>query len=186
MDSFFLRLGFLLFDTDRNEEIDFVEFLMANAFATSRTRHEALGYVFDIPGPGPGPGQNKIFGPGPGPGPGQSKIFGPGPGPGPVRVRESLDNEPGSTLEDVSLTKKNAFIIHEDRELPLEVACLSRTEFICGLCGLSNLDDTCFMNSALTKYFLSNESREHINHDNSLRIKDDVAIAYGKVIQILI
>ncbi|CAF4066579.1 unnamed protein product [Rotaria sordida] len=41
-------LGFLLFDTDRNDEIDFVEFLMANAFATSKTRHKALGYVFDM------------------------------------------------------------------------------------------------------------------------------------------
>ncbi|CAF3974235.1 unnamed protein product, partial [Rotaria sordida] len=48
MDSFLLRLGFLLFDTDRNDEIDFVEFLMANAFATSKTRHEALSYVFDM------------------------------------------------------------------------------------------------------------------------------------------
>ncbi|CAF0950108.1 unnamed protein product [Rotaria sordida] len=42
------ELGFLLFDTDRNDEIDFVEFLMANAFATSKTRHEALSYVFDM------------------------------------------------------------------------------------------------------------------------------------------
>lgn len=47
MGSIF-RLAFALFDTNHDNTIDFVEFLMANAFATSTSRKEALGYLFDM------------------------------------------------------------------------------------------------------------------------------------------
>jgi len=42
------KLAFLLFDTDRNEGIDFVEFLMAKGFESAKTPTDALGYLFDM------------------------------------------------------------------------------------------------------------------------------------------
>ncbi|CAF4888812.1 unnamed protein product [Rotaria sp. Silwood1] len=103
---------------------------------------------------------------------------------------ELIDDEPDSILADIGLTK-NAFIIYEDQALSLETSSLSRTEFTRGLCGLSNLGNTCFMNSALqclsnipalTEYFLSDKYKEHINRDNPLGMKGDIAMAYGKLI----
>ncbi|CAF1059429.1 unnamed protein product [Rotaria sordida] len=42
------ELAFALFDTNRGKKLDFVEFLMANAFASADNRREALGYLFDM------------------------------------------------------------------------------------------------------------------------------------------
>ncbi|CAF1059411.1 unnamed protein product [Rotaria sordida] len=42
------ELAFALFDTNRDKKLDFVEFLMANAFASADNRREALGYLFDM------------------------------------------------------------------------------------------------------------------------------------------
>ena len=65
------------------------------------------------------------------------------------------------------------------------------TSYTPGLCGLSNLGNTDFMNSALqclsnvpelTKYFLEDQYRNHINRDNPLGMKGDIAEAYGELI----
>ncbi|CAF1045772.1 unnamed protein product [Adineta ricciae] len=103
---------------------------------------------------------------------------------------DTIDEPDYKTLEDIDLVK-NAYIVYESRALVVRSANLSKTSYIPGLCGLTNLGNTCFMNSALqcisnvpelTKYFLTNEYSSHINRDNPLGMKGDVAQAYGELI----
>ncbi|KAG7495009.1 ubiquitin carboxyl-terminal hydrolase 4 [Solea senegalensis] len=61
-----------------------------------------------------------------------------------------------------------------------------------GLCGLSNLGNTCFMNSALqclsnasplTEYFLTDQYEAEINRDNPLGMRGEIAEAYADLVK---
>ncbi|XP_070558871.1 ubiquitin carboxyl-terminal hydrolase 15-like [Ptychodera flava] len=63
-----------------------------------------------------------------------------------------------------------------------------------GLCGLSNLGNTCFMNSGLqcmsnvqplTSYFLENMYQDELNYDNPLGMRGEIAKAYAELIKIM-
>uniref|UniRef100_A0A4W6F6C9 Ubiquitin carboxyl-terminal hydrolase n=1 Tax=Lates calcarifer TaxID=8187 RepID=A0A4W6F6C9_LATCA len=109
-------------------------------------------------------------------------------------------NKPDSTVQDAGLFQGQVLVIerkNEDGTWPRQAShpkgiAPSESQSQPGLCGLSNLGNTCFMNSALqclsnasplTEYFLNDQYEAEINRENPLGMRGEIAEAYADLVK---
>uniref|UniRef100_A0A7N8WN11 Ubiquitin carboxyl-terminal hydrolase n=1 Tax=Mastacembelus armatus TaxID=205130 RepID=A0A7N8WN11_9TELE len=118
-------------------------------------------------------------------------------------------NKPDSTVQDAGLFQGQVLVIerkNEDGTWPRQASHAKlggyssygssynyrESQSQPGLCGLSNLGNTCFMNSALqclsnasplTEYFLNDQYEAEINRENPLGMRGEIAEAYADLVK---
>uniref|UniRef100_A0A8C7FUL2 Ubiquitin carboxyl-terminal hydrolase 4 n=1 Tax=Oncorhynchus kisutch TaxID=8019 RepID=A0A8C7FUL2_ONCKI len=110
-------------------------------------------------------------------------------------------NKPDSTVQDAGLFQGQVLVIeckNEDGTWPRQASHPNssynyrESPSQPGLCGLSNLGNTCFMNSALqclsnacplTEYFLDDQYEAEINRENPLGMRGEIAEAYADLVK---
>uniref|UniRef100_A0A665UW35 Ubiquitin carboxyl-terminal hydrolase 4 n=1 Tax=Echeneis naucrates TaxID=173247 RepID=A0A665UW35_ECHNA len=106
-------------------------------------------------------------------------------------------NKPDSTVQDAGLFQGQVLVIerkNEDGTCFFFISSYNYRESQSqpGLCGLSNLGNTCFMNSALqclsnasalTEYFLNDQYEAEINRENPLGMRGEIAEAYADLVK---
>ncbi|CAG5981457.1 unnamed protein product [Menidia menidia] len=118
-------------------------------------------------------------------------------------------NKPDSTVQDAGLFQGQVLVIerkNEDGTWPRQASHpkfgsynsysssynYRESQSQPGMCGLSNLGNTCFMNSALqclsnasplTEYFLNDQYEAEINRENPLGMRGEIAEAYADLVK---
>uniref|UniRef100_A0A671VQI5 Ubiquitin carboxyl-terminal hydrolase n=1 Tax=Sparus aurata TaxID=8175 RepID=A0A671VQI5_SPAAU len=103
-------------------------------------------------------------------------------------------NKPDSTVQDAGLFQGQIFFSNRLGGYNSYSSSYNYRESQSqpGLCGLSNLGNTCFMNSALqclsnasplTEYFLNDQYEAEINRENPLGMRGEIAEAYADLVK---